>query len=76
MGASRLEIRVDDDGPGISEEKRDLIWKRGVRLDETKPGSGLGLSIVGDLVRSYRGDWRHGVASIGGLSVTLQLPSP
>lgn len=70
----RLRIVVDDDGPGLSEEKRKLIWQRGVRLDESKPGSGLGLSIVGDIVRTYRGGWQLGVAKLGGLSVTLYLP--
>jgi signal transduction histidine kinase len=72
---SRLKVQVEDDGPGLIEEKRKLIWQRGVRLDETMPGSGLGLSIVADLVRTYRGGWELGVAKLGGLSVTLFLPT-
>ena len=51
----RLEIRVDDDGPGLTDEQRAELIKRGLRLDETKPGSGLGLSIVADLAQSYSG---------------------
>ena len=34
---------VDDDGPGLTPAQRDQVARRGQRLDETKPGSGLGL---------------------------------
>ena len=51
----RLSITVADDGPGLTDEQRARIGKRGLRLDETKPGSGLGLSIVMELVHSYGG---------------------
>jgi signal transduction histidine kinase len=71
----RLLIRVEDDGPGLTPEQRSRIGKRGLRLDETKPGSGLGLSIVTDLVQSYRGTLTLGQASKGGLSVSLDLPA-
>ncbi len=71
----RLSIRVEDDGPGLSPEQRARIGKRGLRLDETKPGSGLGLSIVTDLVQSYRGSLDLGQAAKGGLSVSLDLPA-
>ena len=71
----RLLIRVEDDGPGLTPEQRARIGKRGLRLDETKPGSGLGLSIVTDLVQSYRGTLSLGQAAKGGLSVSLDLPA-
>ena len=71
----RLTIKVEDDGPGLSAEQRARIGKRGIRLDETKPGSGLGLSIVTDLVQSYRGSLDLGQAAKGGLSVSLDLPA-
>jgi signal transduction histidine kinase len=71
----RLAIRIDDDGPGLSETQRASIGKRGVRLDETKPGSGLGLSIVLDLVQSYRGRLELARSPEGGLRVELSLPS-
>jgi C4-dicarboxylate-specific signal transduction histidine kinase len=48
---------------------------RGRRLDETKPGSGLGHSIVADLAHSYSGRLELCRAEIGGLSVRLTLPS-
>ncbi len=71
----RLSISIDDDGPGLSDEQRAGIGKRGVRLDETKPGSGLGLSIVMDLVQSYRGRLDLAKSGLGGLQVRLDLPA-
>ena len=50
-----LEIRVDDDGPGLTGEQLAEPIARGRRLDETKPGSGLGHSIVADLAYCYSG---------------------
>ena len=50
-----LDIRVEDDGPGIPEEKLDTVLQRGVRGDERVQGHGIGLAIVEDIVRSYRG---------------------
>src|SRR5699024_11314241 len=41
----KLRIAVDDDGRGLSEDERAKVARRGQRLDESKPGSGLGLSI-------------------------------
>jgi signal transduction histidine kinase len=71
----RLHITVEDDGPGLTEEQRQRIGKRGTRLDETKPGSGLGLSIVTDLVQSYHGRLDLAASQRGGLSVRLDLPA-
>ena len=50
-----LRIIVDDDGRGLSEAERAQVSRRGQRLDESKPGSGLGLSIVVDLAALYGG---------------------
>lgn len=72
---ARIEVTVEDDGPGLSDAERARIGKRGVRLDETKPGSGLGLSIVTDLVESYRGKLTLARSPLGGLQVRLDLPS-
>jgi signal transduction histidine kinase len=71
----RVIIAVDDDGPGLSADERARIGKRGLRLDETKPGSGLGLSIVSDLVQSYRGTLELAQSVRGGLCVRLDLPA-
>jgi signal transduction histidine kinase len=74
-GRRRLRITVEDDGPGLSAEQRAKIGKRGLRLDETKPGSGLGLSIVSDLASSYRGKLRLDASEYGGLKAVLDLPA-
>ena len=50
-----LDIRVEDDGPGIPPEKLDKVLQRGVRGDERVQGHGIGLAIVDDIVRGYRG---------------------
>ncbi|HEX2136971.1 MAG TPA: ATP-binding protein [Microvirga sp.] len=73
-GRSRLVFLIDDDGPGLREEARAEMIKRGRRLDETKPGSGLGLSIVSDLAALYGGTLRLEAAPIGGLRAVLELP--
>ena len=71
----KLTLTVEDDGPGLSAEQRAKIGKRGLRLDETKPGSGLGLSIVTDLAASYRGRLRLDASEHGGLKAVLELPA-
>ncbi len=72
---ARLVVRVDDDGPGLSEAERREATVRGKRLDETKPGSGLGLSIVKDLVSLYDGDFKLLRAPLGGLRAEVTLPA-
>ncbi len=74
-GRRKLQITVEDDGPGLSPEQRAKIGKRGLRLDETKPGSGLGLSIVSDLAASYRGRLRLDASERGGLKAIIELPA-
>src|SRR6516165_7314137 len=49
----RVRVIVDDDGPGLSAAERERVARRGQRLDESKPGSGLGLSIVVELPSIY-----------------------
>ncbi|MGA9950996.1 MAG: ATP-binding protein [Xanthobacteraceae bacterium] len=73
-GKSRVRIIVDDDGPGLSPAEREQVSQRGQRLDETKPGSGLGLSIVIELASLYGGVLTLGTAPIGGLRAELALP--
>jgi signal transduction histidine kinase len=69
-----LRILVDDDGRGLSAAEREQASRRGQRLDESKPGSGLGLSIVVDLAALYGGSLTLGSAPIGGLRAELLLP--
>ena len=71
---NQLEIKVDDDGPGLTSEQMAEPIIRGRRLDETKPGSGLGHSIVADLAHSYSGKLELARSELGGLSARLILP--
>src|SRR5712672_582720 len=73
-GGPMLRIIVDDDGRGLSAAERAQVSRRGQRLDESKPGSGLGLSIVVDLAALYGGSLVLGNAPIGGLRAELVLP--
>ena len=70
-----VRIVVDDDGPGLTPAQREQVSRRGQRLDETKPGSGLGLSIVVELASLYGGALNLGTAPIGGLRAELVLPA-
>jgi len=72
--AAALSIAVEDDGPGLAAEDRAEVLQRGARLDETAPGSGLGLSIVDELARAYGGEVTLADSSLGGLRVMLILP--
>jgi len=51
-----LWLSVEDDGPGIAEDKIEKILQRGVRGDERVQGHGIGLSIVQDIVHAYKGE--------------------
>ncbi len=70
-----FRVFVDDDGPGLTPAQCEEVLKRGRRLDETKPGSGLGLSIVADLARLYGGKLTLGTGPAGGLRCDLLLPA-
>lgn len=72
---AHLRVTIDDDGPGLAAELREAALKRGLRLDETKPGSGLGLSIVSDLAALYGGDLFLHESPQGGLRAQLRLPA-
>ena len=65
---------IDDDGPGLDPPARAAALVRGQRLDESRPGSGLGLSIVVDLAAIYGGALRLEESPLGGLRASLRLP--
>jgi signal transduction histidine kinase len=71
----RLKVEIGDDGPGIAAEQRGKALQRGGRLDERKPGSGLGLTIALDLATLYGGSLTLGQSRLGGLKVELDLPA-
>jgi signal transduction histidine kinase len=70
----RFTLVVEDDGAGLALDQRDAVLKRGARLDENAPGSGLGLSIVDELARASGGAVELGESRLGGLRVELTLP--
>jgi signal transduction histidine kinase len=74
-GEQVVHIVVDDDGRGLSPSEREQVAHRGNRLDESKPGSGLGLSIVLELAGLYGGQLNLGTAPLGGLRAELVLPA-
>lgn len=69
------ELWIDDDGPGIAPELRELVMARGTRIDEQVQGHGLGLGIVRDIVEHCGGDMELLASPLGGLRVTIQLPA-
>jgi signal transduction histidine kinase len=71
----RFSIVIEDDGPGIPEDRAREALKRGKRLDETKPGSGLGLAIVAELVNEYGGRLSLERSDLGGLKAVVELRS-
>jgi signal transduction histidine kinase len=73
-GNQKLRLVVEDDGPGLPPNRRDEVLLRGARLDESAPGSGLGLSIVDELARAYGGALRLSDSTMGGLRLEADLP--
>ncbi len=71
----RLNLRVEDDGPGLGSEARAKVFDRGRRLDRAVPGDGLGLAIVRDVAELYGGGVSLGDSALGGLCATLDLPA-
>jgi len=70
-----IHLRVADDGPGCTPEMTKQLGQRGVRLDESTAGHGLGLAICQDIVDSYGGSLKIGCdQSLGGLTVGVDLP--
>ena len=71
----RLQILVEDDGPGIAREEFESVMRRGHKLDESKPGHGQGLGIVKDIAALYGGSLTLARSELGGLQAKLELPS-
>ncbi|KAA0592374.1 signal transduction histidine kinase [Azospirillum lipoferum] len=74
-GGGMLSLVLDDDGPGLPDDCRETALEPGVRLDESMPGTGLGLAVVRDVARLYGGDVRLDASPLGGLRAVLRLPA-
>jgi len=74
-----VELTVDDDGSGIAIDQREAIFDRFVRLDEARAresgGSGLGLSIVRELIAAHHGTIAVGDSALGGARFVVTLPT-
>ncbi|MCU7800809.1 MAG: sensor histidine kinase [gamma proteobacterium symbiont of Lucinoma myriamae] len=68
-----VTISIEDDGQGVTEEQIQSLTQRGVRLDESVEGHGLGLSIVHDIVKLYGGSIQFFQSSLGGLRVIIKF---
>ena len=67
----RVEVRVDDSGPGIPPDQRDAVFDRFHRADDSVAGTGLGLAIADSVVRATQGSWDIGTADLGGARMAI-----
>ncbi|MCG8369543.1 MAG: ATP-binding protein [Proteobacteria bacterium] len=72
--ASGMVLTVSDDGPGIPEDAASALLQRGMRLDESTPGHGIGLAVVNDIARSYGGRLKIGRSDLGGAEIRVSIP--
>jgi len=69
-----IELIVEDDGPGIPDDRVELMLQRGVRGDERVQGHGIGLSIVQDIVKAYNGSLKVSRSvTLGGARFEMHL---
>lgn len=68
-----VEVRIDDDGPGIPAHLREEVMNRGTRADEVQAGQGIGLSVVAELIELYAGELTISDSPLGGARLQLVL---
>lgn len=68
-------LEVADDGPGVPEEDRDRVFEPMVRLDKTKPGTGIGLSTCRRIIEAHGGRIGIDANPGGGTVVWFELPA-
>ena len=76
VGETAVIVSVDDDGPGVADDRLKELTTRGAKLDEKKDGAGLGMAIVDEIVGAYRGKLELSRSELGGLRVSLTWPAP
>ena len=68
-----LEVRIEDDGPGIDPERTDEVLQRGRRMDQSIPGQGIGLAVVREIVDVYHGDIEISRSDLGGACIRVRF---
>lgn len=74
VAGGETAIVIEDDGPGLADEKVPEALRPGQRLDESAPGYGFGLPITRELAELYGGSLELGRSDLGGVKATLKLP--
>ena len=78
LRADQVEISVDDDGPGIPQDRREEVFRPFQRLEESRNpetgGMGLGLAIARDVAHNHGGDIELSTSPMGGLRASVRLP--
>jgi signal transduction histidine kinase len=74
LSEGEIRIRIEDDGDGVAPSRLSQLKQRGLRLDESQVGHGLGLSIVDEIVHVYNARWQLEASPLGGLRVDLFWP--
>jgi two-component system sensor histidine kinase PhoQ len=69
----RLEILVEDDGPGIAPDQVRRVLERGTRADEETPGHGIGLAVAREICTAYGGELSIGHSTLGGARFRIRL---
>lgn len=71
---SGVLIRIEDDGPGIPNEKLEYVLQRGARADTLAQGQGIGMAVVTDIVESYGGEITVLSSDLGGAAIEIEFP--
>jgi signal transduction histidine kinase len=72
---SMIEMTIEDDGPGLSDQQAIDVMRAGHRIDESAPGYGCGLPITRELAELYGGTVALGRSAFGGLKAVVTLPA-
>lgn len=66
-----IQLLIEDDGAGLRQEQIERILTRGIRLDQSQEGQGIGLAVVNEIISAYEIDLTFGQSSLGGLKIQL-----
>ena len=68
-----ISLQVEDNGPGMAQDKSEQLLRRGIRGDERVEGHGFGLAIVLEIVSAYNGEIEIRQSDLGGACVSVFL---